>query len=266
MIVVDEIHKCKNSSSDQGHGLLKLVDAEYRIGLTGTLIMNNPLDTYTALKWIGVEHANLTTFKKQYCVYGGISGHEIVGYKNLDILKEELNNCSLRRTKDMLKDLPDKNVITEIIEMNDNHKKFYDAVKKGIKEECDKIDLKAKNVLSLTTRLLQATSCPSVLTNQNIKSSKIERALELIDEIVSNGDKVVVMCTFKDPINEIYNLVNKEYKPLLGTGDIDDQTFNNNIELFQNNPEYKVFLGTVGKAGTSITLNAARYMICINTP
>ena len=57
----------------------------------------------------------------------GVRTYIIVGYKNLDILKEELNNCSLRRTKDMLKDLPDKNVITEIIEMKDNHKKFYDA-------------------------------------------------------------------------------------------------------------------------------------------
>lgn len=265
MVVLDEAHKCKNSSSTQGNHLLKLKNYKHKIGLTGTLIMNKPLDAYTILKWIDVEKSNLTNFKSQYCEFGGFGGHQIVGYKNLDILKNEIESCSLRRTKDSIKGLPPKNVINEILEMDDSHRKFYESVKSGIKEECDKINLDPKNVLALTTRLMQATSCPSKLTTQKIKSTKIGRIKELVEEITANGEKVVIMSTFKDPLNELYEEL-KMYNPLLGTGDITDDEFSKNIDLFQTTDKYKVFLATVSKAGTGITLNAATYMICINTP
>ena len=58
----------------------------------------------------------------------------------------------------------------------------------------------------------------------------------------------------------------KDYKPLLGTGDVSDSEFNKNKKLFQEDPKYKVFLGTTQKAGTGLNLNAATYMICIDTP
>ena len=57
-----------------------------------------------------------------------------------------------------------------------------------------------------------------------------------------------------------------EYNPLLNTGDIPDDQVSKNIDLFQTDPKYKVFLGTTSKCGTGITLNAATYMICCDMP
>ena len=129
-----------------------------------------------------------------------------------------------------------------------------------MKEECDKIELKANNVLALTTRLRQATSCPSILTSENIPSSKIERCIDLVEEIVSQGDKVVIMSAFKEPVYQLEQLL-KDYNPLIGTGDVGDDTVSKNIDLFQTDPKYKVFIGTHAKMGTGVTLNAARYRI-----
>ena len=265
MIVLDEAHKCKSSQSQQGHNLLKLTKYEHKIALTGTLIMNRPIDAYSALKWIGVEKANLTNFKSQYCVYGGFGGHEVLGYKNLDILKDEIESCSLRRKKEDLKNFPSKTIINELVDMEDKHRKFYDNIKSGVSEECDKIELNANNVLALTTRLRQATSCPSLLTTSDIMSSKIERAIDLVDEIVENGDKVVIMSVFKEPLNVLKKELAK-FNPLMGTGDISDDEVSKNVDKFQTDPKYKVFLATTAKCGTGITLNAASYMICIDTP
>lgn len=265
MIVLDEAHKCKSPSSQQGAHLLKLTNYEHKIGLTGTLIMNKPIDAYTALKWIGVEKANLSNFKSQYCVYGGFGGHQIIGYKNLDLLKAEIESCSLRRKKEDLKDFPPKTVITELVEMDDPHRKFYEAIQNGIKDECDKIELNFSNVLALSTRLRQATTCPSILTTTPIISSKIQRAVDLVEEIGADGDKVVIMSTFKETLNTLKELL-KEYNPLLGTGDLSDDEVSKNIDLFQSSPKYKVFLGTTSKCGTGINLNAASYMICCDMP
>lgn len=264
MIVVDEVHKCKNKNSAQGHNLLKIT-ADYKIGLSGTLILNNPLDAYVPLKWVGAEKSNLTNFKSTYCVFGGFGGYQIIGYKNLDLLKEVLQSCSLRRTKDEFADLPPKTVIKEVLEMDVKHKKFYEDVKAGIKSECDKVELKTNNVLSLTTRLRQATSCPSALTTANILSTKLERAVELVEEITGNGDKVLIMSTFKEPIYELQRLL-AAYSPLIGTGDIPDDEVSKNNDLFQNDPNYKVFIGTIQKIGTGLTFNAANYAIFIDTP
>lgn len=256
------VHNCKNKSSQQGDNLLKLT-ADYTIGLSGTLILNNPIDAFVPLKWVGAEKSNLTNFKGTYCVFGGFGNREIVGYKNLDILKEVLQKYSLRRTKSEFADLPSKTIIRETLEMDTSHKKFYEDVKAGIKSECDKIELKTGNLLSLTTRLRQATSCPSALTSSNIKSVKLERAVELVREIISNGDKVLVMSMFKAPIHELSKLL-AEYKPLIGTGDLSDDDVSKNNDLFQEDPSYKLFLGTVQKIGTGLTFNAANYAIFID--
>ena len=65
MCVVDEIHTCKSHTSAQGQNLLKLTFPKYRIGMTGTPILNTPLDAYVPLKWIGAEKASFTNFRYQ---------------------------------------------------------------------------------------------------------------------------------------------------------------------------------------------------------
>jgi SNF2 family DNA or RNA helicase len=264
MIIFDEAHKAKGWSSQQGKNLLKLKDFRYKVACTGTILMNNPLDAFVPLKWIDVEKSTVTTFKNQYCEFGGFGGYEIVGFKNLNLLKDELETCSLRRTKDLL-DLPPKNVINEFVELSEEHRAFYDNVKDGVKSECDKVELNSANILALTTRLRQATSCPSVLTSTPILSSKLERAIDLVDEIVGNGDKVVIMSTFKEPVYILQEAL-KKYSPVIGIGDLKDSEVSNNIDLFQNEKKHKVFIGTTSKVGTGITLTSARYMICIDSP
>lgn len=265
MIVLDEAHKVKNVSSVQGHNLLKLKNYEHKIALTGTLIMNRPIDAFAALKWTGFEKSNFTNFKSQYCVFGGFGGHQIVGYKNLDILKDVISRNSLRRTKADMKDLPPKSVIIETVELDDQNRMFYDRIKDGVKSEADKIELNKANTLALSTRLRQATSCPSMITTENIIPSKISRAVDLVEDICAYGEKVVIMSVFKEPLNLLKKLLS-EYNPLLCSGDVSDDDVNKNIDLFMNDPKYKVFLGTASKCGTGINLNSASYMICIETP
>ena len=107
MVAIDEIHKCKNPSSQQGKGILKL-QPQCRIAMTGTPLMNTPLDLYIVLKWLGYERHPFYAFKKHYCVMGGFGGYEIVGYRNLGELQEQLNDIMLRRRKEDVLDLPEK--------------------------------------------------------------------------------------------------------------------------------------------------------------
>lgn len=71
MIVVDEIHTFKSPTSQQGKHFLKFTNAKYKIGLTGTVLVNSPLDAYVPLKWLGKDNSTYTNFKYYYCNYGG---------------------------------------------------------------------------------------------------------------------------------------------------------------------------------------------------
>lgn len=265
LIAVDEAHKISNKSSQQGANLLKL-NSPYKIAATGTPIVNSPLSAYLLLSWTDNDKSTLTTYKSNYCEFGGFGGKQVIGYKNLDVLKEEMDSCSIRRTLDQVRDdMPLKTVHYEVIEMSDAHRKFYDAVKEGVKEEADRVELKSGNLLALTTRLRQATACPAILTTQDILSSKLERCVEIVEDLVSQGEKVVILSTFKEPVYQLAKLLEK-YKPLVATGDVDDQIAFSRMDQFQNDPISKVFMGTHGKCGTGFTLNAASYMICIDTP
>lgn len=265
LILFDEVHKSKTPSSQQGKNLLKLTQVGKRhVGMTGTLLMNSPLDAFVPLKFIGKENSTWTNFKNYYCIFEQKFGHnQIVGYKNINILKDEIESCSLRRDKSIL-NLPPKTIIPEYIDMDTTQQKFYENIMNGILDEVDKVKINATNLLGLITRLRQATSSPSVLSTSNIVPTKLERAVDLVEEIVSNGEKVVIFSYFKEPLYILQERL-KQYKPLLGTGDLDDKEVSDNIDKFQSDPEYKVFLGTVQKMGTGVTLTAASYEIHIDT-
>lgn len=215
MIIVDEIHCCKSTTTSQGKNLLKL-RAEHQIGLTGTPIVNNPLDCFASLKWLGIENCCMTVFKKYYCTLDK-SGKIVISFKNIEELQDELQQHSIRRTKEILKDkLPEKIIIDRVIEMSDAHKDFYDKAEqelisildnadKTTSDLLDKIDVSNLSQLSTSVRLRQATSTPSSLSTKDITSSKIEYVEQLLrDELIPTGEKVVIYSTFKEPCERLY--------------------------------------------------------------
>ena len=268
LIAFDESHRIGAPNTSQYNNLMKL-DADFKVAATGTLIVNNPMSALPSLKFTDNDHATLTNFKSQYCTFGeGIRSNQIIGYKNLGTLQEEIASCSIRRTLyDVRTDIPQLIIDTEYLEMEEDQQKFYEAIKDGVKEEADKIDLKATNLLALTTRLRQATACPSVLTSQPIESIKVTRTLDFIKEVISQGEKVVVFSMFKEPLNQLaIKLGELNYKFTLNTGDINDDMVMRNVTEFQESPKAQVFLGSFSKMGVGYTLNSSMYLICIDTP
>ena len=280
LMLLDEAHMAKGWNSHRGLNLLEL-DAPRKVAMTGSLIMNNPLDSFISLAWLGLEKkskvkgkSGITNFKNMYCILSDDKQKRVLGFKNLDILQEEIMTNAIRRRKELL-NLPPKNIINEYLTMDEKQEHFYRVLADSVKrdstnkekaiEMCDKIELDNTNLLSIITRLRQATTCPQFLTTQNIESCKIDRAVSLAKEIVSTGEKVVIFSSFKEPLNILMEEL-EEYSPLLNTGDIADAEISNNIDMFQTDKEHKIFLGTISKCGTGITLTKASYMIFLDEP
>jgi SNF2 family DNA or RNA helicase len=161
--------------------------------------------------------------------------------------------------------MPEKIIEVEYVEMDDKHHKFYEEVKNGVKDDIDKVNLNSSNLLALTTRLRQASSAPGVLSSNSPDSSKILRCVDLVKELIEQNEKVVILANFKE---SVYDLARKleNYSPLISTGDQTEDQISKNIDKFQNDSKYKIFIGTHSRIGTGVTLNSAKHLICIDTP
>ena len=266
MIVLDEAHHCKNPSSLSAKNLMKL-KAKRCISLTGTIIMNNPENAYVPLKWTKNTGSNYTEFKKMFNVYGGFGGVQVIGYKNLDVLQDLIANCSLRRKKSDVLDLPDKTYKIEYVEMKKAQQDLYNSVADGVASELDLLDHKPTIIeeITINMRLRQITAWPGMLSSEVVQSAKLDRLEELVEDITSQGDKVLIFNTFKGAAIEEAKRLEK-FGSLLCTGDQSDEEISVNKELFENDSDKKVLIATWQKLGTGHTLTAANYCVFVDTP
>lgn len=261
MVAIDEIHKCKNPSSQQGKAILQ-VNPETRIAMTGTPLMNTPLDLYIVLKWLGFEKHSFYQFKQHYCVMGGYGGYEVVGYRNLGELQENLDGLMLRRLKKDALDLPDKIYTTEFVEMSKAQTTIYNEVKAEIKEQIDKIKI-SNNPLAQLIRLRQATGFTGILSSQVKESAKLDRLEEIVEELAENNEKCIIFSNWTDMTNPTYERL-KRFNPAIITGETKDRVTEQ--DKFMNDKRCKCIIGTIGAMGTGLTLTAATTVIFLDSP
>ena len=263
MIAVDECHKCANPTSQQSKGLFQL-SAKNKIMMSGTPLLNKPLDLYTPLKWLGFENHAFYSFKNHHCIFGGFGGHEIQGYKNLEELQEKLNKIMLRRLKTEVLDLPEKIYIDEYVDLTPNQQKIYKEVYAQIKEDIDMIKV-APNPLAQLTRLRQATGYTGILYSTIKESAKLDRLQELVEEHIENDKKVVVFSNWTQMTGIIQEQL-KSYKPAVITGELSIAERKVQEDRFQNDNNCKVIIGTIGAMGTGLTLTAGTVIIFVDEP
>lgn len=261
MLVLDEGHKCKDPTSIQGKHLLKL-KADSMISMTGTPLMNYPLDLYIHLKWLGYESHGFYQFKQHYCIYGGYGGYQIIGYKNLDQLKEQFDEIMLRRLKKDVLDLPEKIHTTDYVELSPKQKKIYKEIYSEISDNIDLVSA-AVNPLTEMIRLRQATGFTGILSSTIQESAKFERLLEILDELAKNNKKAIVFSNWTAIINPLYEIL-AQYNPAIITGEVKNRV--EQEKKFMEDDTCRVIIGTIGAMGTGLTLTAANTVIFLDEP
>lgn len=264
MCAADEMHKMKNPTAQQTKGFLKCLP-ECRIGMTGTPLMNSPMDLYVILKWLGYEGHSFTAFKQHYCVMGGYGGYEIVGYKNMEQLTAQVKEIMLRRLKTDVLDLPEKIYVDEYVEMTSKQSIMYKEIETGLRCSFANGEIDISNPLASLIRLRQCTGYTGILSDELQESAKLDRLCDIVDECVSNNQKVIIFSNWTQITNVIALKLNMYY-PQIITGNTSDSDRQFCVEEFQTNKDVKVIIGTIGAMGTGLTLTAATTVIFMDEP
>lgn len=257
------VHNCKNPTSLQGRAMSK-ISARYMVAMSGTPLMNNPLDLYFPLNWLGYECHSFYQFKQHYCVLGGWGGSEVIGFKNLADIRLLMDKIMLRRLKMEVLDLPEKIHQTEYVEMSHKQSQIYKEVHAGVMNEINKIS-HSNNPLSMLIRLRQATGFTGILSQTISESAKLDRMEELVAELAESGQKCIIFSNWSQVTEEAKNRL-KKYKPAYITGDTKADERMNEVSRFQNDDDCKVIIGTIGAMGTGLTLTAAQTVIFLDSP
>lgn len=263
VIAFDECHKSKDPTSLQSRAM-SLLSAPYMAAMSGTPLMNNPLDLYFPLSWLGYEKHSFYQFKQHYCTLGGWGGSQVVGYKNLEEIRALMDEVMLRRLKTEVLDLPEKLRKIEYVDMTAKQAQIYKEVYMGVMNELQKIKF-SNNPLSMMIRLRQATGWTGILSQTVQESAKMDRMVELIEEISASGQKAIVFSNWES-MTEIAREKLKAYNPAYITGATKADDRMNEVTRFQNDKNCKVIIGTIGAMGTGLTLTAAQNVIFLDSP
>lgn len=264
MIAADEVHKCKNPEADQTEQLLKL-HAPIQIAMTGTPLMNAPIDLYALLNWLGYEKHTFWQFKTHYGRLGGFNGTQVVGYKNLEELTDTLDTMMLRRLKEDRLDLPEKILTNVYLDMGKEQTRIYEMAHSDIVANIANLRM-TNNPLAELIRLRQATGNPAILNPNIIENVKFEQMETDVEDAVENGRKVIIFSNWTQVVNPAFKRLSNKYRGVIITGETKDSDRQANVDAFQNDPKVKFIIGTTSAMGTGLTLTAGSVILFLDEP
>lgn len=263
VIAFDECHKSKDPTSLQSRAM-SLLSAPYMAAMSGTPLMNNPLDLYFPLSWLGYEKHSFYQFKQHYCTLGGWGGSQVVGYKNLEEIRALMEKIMIRRLKSEVLDLPEKIRKIEYVDMTPKQNQIYKEVYNGVMSDLQKIKF-SNNPLSMMIRLRQTTGWTGIISDKVQESAKMDRMVELVQEIVESGQKAIVFSNWES-MTEVAREKLKSYNSAYITGATKADERMKEVDRFQTDDKCKIIIGTIGAMGTGLTLTAAQNVIFLDSP
>ena len=257
LLVLDESQNIKNINSQTTKAVL-LLNAKKRVALSGTPIENNLLELYSLFRFLNPEmFGSVQEFTNDYIV-------PIQKYSDtstIEELRKKIYPFLLRRVKkEVLADLPDKIEKLVYVDMNDEHRRFYEERRKYYyslleKNTSSQVNFDKFFVLQAINELRHIVSSPE-LESKKIISSKKEVLIENVIEAIENNHKVLVFVNYLSSIESICDsLKENKIKYLKMTGQTKDRQIL--VDKFQNDNRYKVFVMTLKTGGVGLNLVSA---------
>ena len=257
LLILDESQNIKNINSQTTKAVL-LLNAKKRVALSGTPIENNLLELYSLFRFLNPEmFGSVQRFTNSYI----LPIQKYSDTSTIEELKKKIYPFLLRRVKkEVLEDLPDKIEKLVYVDMNDEHRRFYEERRRYYYSLLEKNTSSQGNfdkffVLQAINELRHIVSSPE-LEIKKIISSKKEVLIENMIEAIENNHKVLVFVNYLSSIESICDsLKENKIKYLKMTGQTKDRQ--NLVDKFQNDSRYKVFVMTLKTGGVGLNLVSA---------
>jgi SWI/SNF-related matrix-associated actin-dependent regulator 1 of chromatin subfamily A len=255
LVIIDEAHYIQNAQAQRTKLINSFAKDINRVWLlTGTPMTSRPMNYFNLLNIIESPVAqNWMAYAIRYCQgYQFNAGKRkiwnVSGASNLEELRDRTSRQVLRRLKEDVLDLPDKIITPVYLRLKS---KEYET---EVGEYYDWYENKKEESKSLTIQFSRLMK-----VRQIIAEEKIKQTIELAENIIEQGKKVIIFTNFTDTLRKIHEHFGKQSVYLDGSCTKPQRQYA--VDQFQENEKIKVFVGNLKAAGVGITLTAGEACI-----
>jgi hypothetical protein len=267
-VVLDEAQAIKNSNSQAAKTARRLQGGQ-RVALTGTPMENRLAELRSIMDFLnpGIL-GSAERFASRYA-------HPIERYGDpaaAKTLRAVTRPYILRRVKtdkSVIDDLPEKIEMREPCNLTAEQASLYQAVVVDMMEKIDQATgmQRKADVLAAMTKLKQICNHPAQFLHQGPtaarRSGKVTRLMEILDEVVAEGDKALLFTQF----TEFGGLLLEEialrfgFEPLFLHGKVSRSRREEMVASFQSEGGPPLFILSLKAGGTGLNLTAANHVI-----
>ncbi|PZU93579.1 MAG: ATP-dependent helicase, partial [Leptolyngbya sp.] len=268
-IVLDEAQNIKNPKTAQTKAILKL-NANHRLALTGTPVENRLMDLWSIFNFLNPGYLGTQTqFRKQF----ELPIQKENSPARSATLKKLVEPFILRRLKtdqSIIKDLPDKVEQKLFCNLTPEQASLYEAVLKDVTEQLETSEgIQRKGlILATLTKLKQICNHPRQFLQDESefspeRSHKLSRLLEMLDEVVAEGESALVFSQFREIGDALEHHLRHtcHYNTYYIHGGTNRKKREQMIAAFQDpDTEPAIFVLSLKAAGVGITLTQANHV------
>ena len=275
LFAIDESTTVKNNSARRTKSAVKLSRlAEYRRILTGSPITKSPLDLYSQCAFLDdklLGFSSYYSYRNHFAILQkrSIATHsfqQIIGYRNLDDLKDILKDFSYRVLKQDCIDLPDKIYSTRTIELTPEQKRIYKELKDYAMAELDGVETVTTSTVITQILRLQQVLCGFTRSDTGeivpIPNNRVSELMSILEE---TEGKCIIWANYQYDIRSLVSTIaevhgNNSVASYYGETPAEDRQ--GIVTRFQDpDSPLKFFVGQPRTGGFGLTLTAASTVI-----
>jgi SNF2 family DNA or RNA helicase len=281
VIVADESHKIKSPESKRSKAmwqLAKLPSVKHRYIMTGTPVLNSPIDLFSQFKFMdkGATFGdNFYSFRARYFFDKNAYMPKATHFPNwqpkpgcFEEINRLLEPVSFKIKKEECLDLPPlvKKVVE--VELSPEQAKHYEQMRKDFVAYVNDKACVAQLAITKALRLQQIVSghIPTEgLDGKEIiryKNTPREAVLKELLEEITPDHKVLVWAVFKENYEQIRRVCESlgiDYVQV--HGEVPTSQRNDAINRFNTEPNVRVYIGHPGSGGIGVNLTVSSYSI-----
>jgi superfamily II DNA or RNA helicase len=272
-LVLDEAQNIKNSEAKQSQAV-RQIEASFRIALTGTPVENRLQELWSILEFLNPGYLGPRNFfQRRFAIPIEKYGDR----ESLHTLRSLVRPFILRRLKtdkEIIQDLPEKQEMTVFCSLASGQAALYQkVVEESIAnlESAEGIQRRGM-ILALLVKLKQLCNHPALvkaegkpkeLSINSQESGKLQRLVEMLEEVVAQGDRALIFTQFA----EWGKLLKPHLEKHLGRevlflyGGIKQQQREEMIDRFQHDPQGPpIMILSLKAGGTGLNLTRATHV------
>jgi SNF2 family DNA or RNA helicase len=269
LIILDEAQRIKNWEAKVSRAVKRL-RSRWAIVLTGTPLENKLEELYSIVQFVDDRRLGPAfQFLHDHRVLD--ERGNLLGYRNLGKIREQLAPILLRRTREqVLPQLPARTDQTVYVEMAEAQRRPYEEQRATLAMLLARkylTELDRRRILCCLANLRMLCDSTFLFDKETNVSPKLDEFAELMPELVQEGpNKVVVFSQWETMLHKASEVLDRlEIGWVMLHGSVAGKDRRGLVSQFRDDPACRVFLST-DAGGTGLNLQAASTVLNFEVP